>query len=488
MFVDRDSDVTARAPDGAHEVIADLGLAPVIGAMGGDDPYLCKVATVALFDVTTPASIIYRQQAVADAASNVQTVRAAYRLAVTAGDELSKHVRIAIGRTSPERFMYRSRAAVEILTRRLGELVALARAQRRGFTSPAFVGLWSYLLDTFDDRYLAQVRSHLGELEFRRGILMSAGLGRGNAPTDYLVREPRRALGRGVIGGGYGFRVDRHDATASELLGDVRGRGLHEVAGVLAEAADNLERFFAILQWELGFYLGAVRLYSTLDELGGPVCFPIPGEAESTRWRCRGLYDAGPVLRRVGPMVGNDVDASGTSLMMVTGANQGGKSMFLRSVGVAQLMMQAGLPVAATEFIAPVRSGVHTHFPRAEDPTMTKGHLDEELERMSRIVDRLRPGALILLDESFASTNEHEATGLAAEIVAALIASGHHVCYVTHMYELARRFYDARVGHFLRAQRRDDESRTFRLVESGPIETSYGADLYRAAFGEELGE
>jgi DNA mismatch repair ATPase MutS len=30
-------------------------------------------------------------------------------------------------------------------------------------------------------------------------------------------------------------------------------------------------------------------------------------------------------------------------LVMITGANQGGKSTFLRSVGIAQLMMQAGM-------------------------------------------------------------------------------------------------------------------------------------------------
>jgi predicted ATPase len=39
-------------------------------------------------------------------------------------------------------------------------------------------------------------------------------------------------------------------------------------------------------------------------------------------------------------VVSNDVNADGASLIMITGANQGGKSTFLRSVGLAQLMMQ----------------------------------------------------------------------------------------------------------------------------------------------------
>ena len=35
---------------------------------------------------------------------------------------------------------------------------------------------------------------------------------------------------------------------------------------------------------------------------------------------------------------------------MITGANQGGKSTFLRSVGLAQVMMQSGLFVGAEAF------------------------------------------------------------------------------------------------------------------------------------------
>jgi DNA mismatch repair ATPase MutS len=44
-------------------------------------------------------------------------------------------------------------------------------------------------------------------------------------------------------------------------------------------------------------------------------------------------------------VVGNAVDAGGMSRVIVTAANQGGKSTFLRSVGLAQLMMQCGMLV-----------------------------------------------------------------------------------------------------------------------------------------------
>jgi hypothetical protein len=41
---------------------------------------------------------------------------------------------------------------------------------------------------------------------------------------------------------------------------------------------------------------------------------------------------------------------------------------------------------------------------------------------------------------------------------------------------------------FLRAERNADGTRTFKLIEGEPLETSYGEDLYRKVFGVETNE
>jgi DNA mismatch repair ATPase MutS len=183
--------------------------------------------------------------------------------------------------------------------------------------------------------------------------------------------------------------------------------------------------------------------------------------------------------------VGNDVDADGKQLIMITGANQGGKSTFLRSVGLAQLMMQAGMFVAAHSFTASVSTGVFTHFKREEDATMEKGKLDEELDRMDTIAGQIRPGCLLLCNESFASTNEREGSEIARQIIRALTEAGIRIIFVTHMYDLAGRYYATHdpAALFLRAERRPDGHRTFRVPPGEPMPTSYGQDLYQQVFG-----
>jgi DNA mismatch repair ATPase MutS len=168
------------------------------------------------------------------------------------------------------------------------------------------------------------------------------------------------------------------------------------------------------------------------------------------------------------------MDADGKELVLITGANQGGKSTFLRSIGLAQVMMQSGMFVVAERFAANIGEGIFTHFRRKEDPTMESGKFDEEL----------RPNSLVLFNESFAATNEREGSEIARQIASALIEKKITVFFVTHQYEFAHGMHEKHLDNalFLLAERRPDVERTFKLAVGAPLATGYGEDLYKEIF------
>ena len=147
-------------------------------------------------------------------------------------------------------------------------------------------------------------------------------------------------------------------------------------------------------------------------------------------------------------------------------------------------MMQAGMFVSANSFASEVCDGIFTHYKREEDASMESGKWDEELNRMSAIVDSVKSNSLLLFNESFASTNEREGSEIASNIVNALLDRNVKIFFVTHLYQFAHFFArKSATAIFLRAERRPDGTRPFKLIEAEPLQTSYGGDLYRAIFG-----
>jgi DNA mismatch repair ATPase MutS len=90
----------------------------------------------------------------------------------------------------------------------------------------------------------------------------------------------------------------------------------------------------------------------------------------------------------------------------------------------------------------------------------------------------------VLFNESFAATNEREGSEIATQITSALLERRIKIFFVTHLYEFAHGLFDRKMkgAVFLRAERQTDGSRTFRLVEGEPLQTSYGQDLYNVIF------
>ena len=469
---------------------ADLELPRVYQAMAAGDNFLLDTAKkVISLPVTDPDVIVYRQNILADCLANRAVVQQMYAVAVDALDVRRKLFLGGLMSRHPEAILRRSVRILELLDENLKQLRSLRDEHTGKFSSEGFRQLLAMIADQLSDEYLSRLDAHLRDLQLPNGVLLSARLGPGNKGRDYVLHEaPHRNWWdklTGNHGGGYGFVVADRDEAGAAALTELAGRAINDVANTVAQSADHVQGFFSRLRTELAFYLGCLNLYDELTKFGAPTCFPVATPVDPSRFECRDLRDVGLCLATVKAVSGNDIDAEGKSLIVITGANEGGKSTFLRSVGAAQVMMQAGMFVTAKSFCANVRDGVFTHFKREEDATMTHGKFDEELARMNAIADHITPTSMLLCNESFASTNEREGSEIARDIVYAMIESGVKVIYVTHLYDLASSLYARRdpADLFLRAERRADGTRTFRLMPGEPEPTSYGEDSFRRVFG-----
>jgi hypothetical protein len=479
------------APAGSDADLAqDLELDTLWQAMADGDEFLYEMAKRGvLASLTDPEAILYRQRVLGDCLAHPAIVRQIYELALEALEAERKSGGLTRG-ARPQMILTRSVKVLKLQVDVLRRLRRLADEQAERFRSDGFSRFFAMLQDELADDYLATIERHLRELEFRHGLLMSEALGKGLKGRDHVVRKPRqrRWTQRLSLGGrseSYGFTIAPRDESGFRALDEIRGRGINAVANAVAQSADHVTSFFAMLRLELAFYLGCLNLRERLEEKGEPTCFPAPLAAGSSTLTAEGIYDVCLTLHLEDRAVDNDVHADGKSLVLVTGANQGGKSTLLRGIGVAQLMMQSGMFVGAHSFRADVCTGLFTHYKREEDATMEGGKLDEELARMSSIVDRITPDSMLLCNESFASTNEREGSEIARQVVRAMLDSRVKVVFVTHMYDLAHGLHAQALDSalFLRAERRPDGHRTFKILEGEPLPTSFGPDSYRRIFG-----
>jgi len=471
----------------------DLALDILFNAMSLDDRFLLEVAKIAVLSSLTDLDAIrYRQHVLADSLKNASIIRDIYQIAIDAIEGERKNYWSFFARY-PTGILHRAVDVVQMFVGMLKRLRKVADQHADRFESEGFSRLFAMLKEELSDEYFDEIERHLNRRKFRHGTLLSAQLGKGNKGKNYVLRKPhedtRSWLARMLAEKppAYTFQLHPRDEAGAQALSRLNDRGVNLVANALAQSTDHILSFFQMLRTELGFYVGCLNLHAQLGQIGEPICLPLPASAGERKLSFSGLYDASLALSMGRKVVGNDLNADSRDLVIITGANTGGKSTFLRSVGLAHLMMQAGMFVPAESFSSEVCDGLCTHYKREEDTTMESGKWDEELSRMSEIVGKIKPNSILLFNESFASTNEREGSEIANQIVRALLDKGVKVFFVTHLYHFAHSCFAHRLdgGIFLRADRRADGTRPFKLIEGEPLETSYGTDLYDIVFAAE---
>lgn len=489
MHPDRDFDATPPSKREPIQFAQDIELGVLLNATAAGDRYLYDVMTAACADswANDIATIRYRQEILKDCLANQAVVRQIYALATEPfGRERSWDFSL-YGHDASARVG----SAVRTLQCSLEVLHRLRRscsAHASSFKSTGFRQFFDTLERDLDDAYLEAARADLTNLTFRKGMLLSAQIGDGGKGVGTMLRKPQprdlswlqATLTPGVQS--YTLQLHPRDDAGAKAFSELQNRGLILISDALYHSAEHVLGFLKALRAELAFYIGCLNLAGHLVRIGETIAFPEAIDAPR-RFHCRNLRDACLSLTMGHKVVGNDADADDKPLVIITGANRGGKSTFLRSVGLAQMMLQCGMFVTADAYASSLRSGLFTHYKRDEDRNMRSGKLDEELVRMSAIADRMHRRAVVLFNESFAATNEREGSEIARQIVSALMENDVAVFFVSHMYEFARSFLRSNQVLFLRADREEDGTRNFRLREAKPLPTSFGIDLYRQIFG-----
>ncbi len=484
---------TVSAPElspTAEELMQDLELVTLLRAMARGDGLLFEISKRALISsLTDPHAITYRQDVLADCLTHPEIVREMYTIAIEAIMGETKIWQPFGGH--PTDVLHRSVQVLEIFVGLLKRLRQIADHNAATVSSKGMTTLFAMLVAELDEEYFRTIDDHLKRLKFKGGTLISAALGKGNKGVRYVLRAPNntKRSWKERVGIGprrsYYFQLHPRDEGGARQLSTLNDRGLNLVANALAQSTDHILSFFTLLCTEVGFYVSCLNLHEQLIDKGEPACTPVPLGHDVPALCFDGIYDVCLALRSKTRLVGNEANADGKSLVVITGANSGGKSTLLRSIGLAQLMMQCGMFVGAEAFRANVASGLFTHFIREEDDTMMSGKLDEELARMSVIADRIMPHSVVLFNESFAATNEREGSEIGRQIVSALLEAAVKVLFVTHQFTLADTFREERPGTtlFLRAERAVDGRPSFKLVEGAPLPTSFGEDIYRRIGG-----
>jgi DNA mismatch repair ATPase MutS len=472
------------------ELIRDLEINTLLNAMALGDEFLYEVSQQTLLDSEDDQqTILYRQAVLKDCLKNPTVIGEIYQLAIDAIEKRKKYF-LGYFNRFPSSILYSSVEFLYMLVGILRELRSIADLHADKFQSEGFKRFFAMLQQELEEEYLNSIQNHLKELKFKDGALISAQLGPGNEGSYYTLCKPlkRKHWLKELLKKKdpvYSFQISPRDEAGCRMIGEIKDQGINLVANSLAQSADHIFSFITVLRKELAFYRGCLNLYHTLQEIKAPITFPEPVKFYERKQSFKGLYDICLALTMNKKVVGNHLNLDGRKHIVITGANQGGKSTFLRSIGLAQLMMQCGMFVAAESFSANICKGLFTHFKKGEDATMESGKFDEELKRMNEIANHLIPNSIILCNESFSATNEREGSEIAMQIMKALLEKDVKVFFVTHLYEFASYYYNQQKEGiiFLQAERKDNGKRTFRMKEEKPLPTGYGEDLYDKIFG-----
>ena len=216
------------------------------------------------------------------------------------------------------------------------------------------------------------------------------------------------------------------------LAADERGEEIRIVRQICdwirEDAEPMLEQFAALVRLDI---LNCIARISDQLKCETPVISGTP---------CISLKSARhPILTLMGKdVIPLDLElAADNGVMVVTGPNTGGKTIAIKSAGLLCVMALCGMPIpAAPGSVLPLVSSILVDIGDEQSIEESLSTFSAHISKISRIIERADPGALVLLDELGTGTEPGQGAAIACAVLKELHGKGALVIATTHLTEI----------------------------------------------------
>ena len=230
---------------------------------------------------------------------------------------------------------------------------------------------------------------------------------------------------------------------------------------------------------EVEFYISYLNYIEDIREEATDFCLP-KLQTQEKRVEIKDGFDlalAYNLSQKGKKTVTNDyIFKNSKRIMIVSGANQGGKSTYARAFAQIIYLSKLGLLVPAKEADIFLFDKIFTHFEKEEKVYSLKSKLQEDLSRVHQMLLSSTPRTLIILNEIFSSTSFQDALFLSREIIKKIDKLDAFCIWVTFIEEL-NQMSDKCISMVSQVDTDNINKRTYKILPKKADGKAYAASI-----------
>lgn len=226
---------------------------------------------------------------------------------------------------------------------------------------------------------------------------------------------------------------------------------------------------------DLDFYFNIYSLKTKAYEYNIPSCYPTISDEPC--FIAKNVFNISLIDTIKDKIVPNDVFFTNEkNFFILTGANSGGKTSYLKAIAINLLLFLGGCPIFCSNAKIYPFSKIFTHFCSDEKNTKN-GSFNDEYQNIKSLVDTINnfDDCFILFNEPLTTTNSVKAETLICEMVDSFYNKGRFGLLITHFHSIANMNIPSL--HVV-VNNKDDNLRTYK-IENGSASSSYAIDILK---------